>query len=155
MVRSEVKVIHIGDDRRELMAAVDQLKTSGRGWVNIEPVVRDQDRNEPPGIFSWFSARGPKVPMGTFVPGSATEKASVGLSHGVGRTALERLTEAGVVAPVGWIPRQDHPKRGLVWEIHGDRVVVDAVVGHLLEGTVALTEAPTLGGWVATFHSVR
>lgn len=106
-------------------------------------------------MFTWFTARGPKVPVGTFVPGSEREPASVGLSHGAGRDAGERLADAGVVAPVDWAARQDHPKRGMVWEVHPQRVDAEAVVRLLLEGTIVLATVPTTGGWVATVHRPR
>ena len=106
-------------------------------------------------MFTWFTARGPKVPVGTFVSGSEREPASVGLSHGAGRDAGARLADAGVVAPVDWAARQDHPKRGMVWEMHSQRVDAEAVVRLLLEGTVVLATVPTTGGWVATVHRPR
>ena len=123
--------------------------------MTVEPGVDDEHRVEPPGMFTWFTARGPKVPVGTFVPGSEREPASVGLSHGAGRDAGERLADSGVVAPADWAARQDHPKRGMVWEVHPQRVDAEAVVRLLLEGTVVLATVPTTGGWVATIHRPR
>ena len=155
MARHEVDILHVADDHRELAEAVAELAATGVGWVNVEPAVDDEDRNEPPGMFTWFSARGPRVPIGTFVPGSSREAASVGLSHGAGRGAGERLVEAGVVVPGDWVARQDHPKRGLVWDMHPARVDAAAVVRHLLEGTVVLAAVPTAGGWVATIYRPR
>mgnify|MGYP001171402362 FL=1 len=155
MARHDIEILHIDDDHRPLVAAVEALASDGEGWMNVEPGVDDEDRVEPPGMFTWFTARGPKVPVGTFVPGSDREPASVGLSHGAGRDAVERLVDAAVAPPTDWVARQNHPKRGLVWEIHPQRVDAGAVVRLLLEGTVVLATVPTTGGWVATIHRSR
>jgi hypothetical protein len=79
----------------------------------------------------------------------------VGLSHGAGRDAVEHLVAAGVAPPTDWTARQNHPKRGFVWEVHPDRIDAEAVVRLLLEGTVVLATVPTAGGWVATVHRPR
>ena len=117
-----------------LVAAI-AAAAGGDGWVNVEPQVDDDQRIEVPGIFAWFSARGPQVPVGTFVPGNDRDPASVGLDHGTGRGAGDRLVAAGVVAPADWVLRQDHPKHGLVWELDPRNVDATAVARLLLEGT--------------------
>ena len=155
MARHDIEILHVDDDHGSLVDAVAVLASEGGGWMNVEPGVDDEHRVEPPGMFTWFTARGPKVPVGTFVPGSEREPASVGLSHGAGRDAGERLADAGVVAPADWAARQDHPKRGMVWEVHPQRVDAEAVVQRLLEGTIVLATVPTTGGWVATVHRPR
>ena len=155
MARHEIEILHIDDDHGPLVEAVAVLATKAEGWMNVEPAVDDEDRVEPPGMFTWFTARGPKVPVGTFVPGSGRDPASVGLSHGAGRDAVEHLVAAGVAPPTDWTARQNHPKRGFVWEVHPDRIDAGAVVRLLLEGTVVLATVPTAGGWVATVHRPR
>ena len=99
MARHEIEILHIDDDHGPLVEAVAVLATKAEGWMNVEPAVDDEDRVEPPGMFTWFTARGPKVPVGTFVPGSGRDPASVGLSHGAGRDAVEHLVAAGVAPP--------------------------------------------------------
>ena len=119
------------------------------GWVNIEPAVDDEERADVPGIFSWFSARGPQVPIGTFVAGSDRSPASVGIEHGFGRRASTRLTECQIVVPKTWVCRQDHPKRGLVWELNPHEVDAESVVDVLLKATENLCPLSTDGQWTA------
>ncbi len=156
MARYESSIIPVSaEDRDELVDAIARVAAAGDGWINVEPSVDDDDRTEVPGIFAWFSARGPQVPVGTFVAGTDRDPASVGLAHGSGRGAADRLVDAGVTAPGDWVARQDHAKHGLVWEIHPQRVDAPAVATLLTEGTVVLSTLPTTGGWVATVHEPR
>jgi hypothetical protein len=92
------------------------------------------------------------VPVGTFVPGNDRDPASVGLDHGTGRGAGDRLVAAGVAAPADWVLRQDHPKHGLVWELDPRNVDATAVARLLLEGTAFLCPLPTEGQWTATVN---
>ena len=58
------------------------------------------------------------VPVCTWVPGERSrngiEHVALGIEHGSGIKAVERLRERGVRLPEGWEVMQDHPKRGLV-----------------------------------------
>jgi hypothetical protein len=81
--------------------------------------------------------------------------ASVGLDHGTGRDAGDRLTAGGVEAPGDWVLKQDHPKTGLVWELHPQRVDAEAVVTLLLEGTSLLCPLAVEGWWTATLNRPR
>ncbi|MBC8194424.1 MAG: hypothetical protein ISR43_00220 [Acidimicrobiia bacterium] len=138
-----------------LTAAIRSVSSSNGAWVNVEPVVDDSDRIEVPGIFAWFSARGPQVPVGTFHSGGPEMPASVGLDHGTGRGAGDRLTAGGVDAPKGWVLKQDHPKTGLVWELHPQNVDAEAVATLLLEGTAFLCPLQVEGFWTATLNRPR
>ena len=152
MARFSTEVLHVrADDKADLVAAI-AAAAGGDGWVNVEPQVDDDQRIEVPGIFAWFSARGPQVPVGTFVPGNDRDPASVGLDHGTGRGAGDRLVAAGVAAPADWVLRQDHPKHGLVWDLDPRNVDATAVARLLLEGTAFLCPLPTEGQWTATVN---
>lgn len=135
-------------DFRSLVEIVRELSADG-GWVNIAPSVDDENRVEVPGIFSWFSARGPQVPVGTFVAGTDRLPASVGVEHGFGRGASARLVEARVPVPESWVRRQDHPKRGLVWEVNPHEVEAKSVVDLLLKATETLCPLSFDGRWTA------
>ena len=148
--RYETEILGVDGDRPEsLVDAVDAVAAGG-GWLNIEPVVDDEQRSDVPGIFAWFSARGPQVPVGTFVAGSDRSPASVGIEHGAGRDAGDRLKEAGVGAPGTWLLRQDHPKRGLVWEVHSGDIDAEGVVDLLLRATALLCPLTHKGRWSAS-----
>ena len=147
--RYETEILSVDGDRPEPLVDAVAAGAAGGGWVNIEPMVDDGQRSDVPGIFAWFSARGPQVPVGTFVAGSDRSPASVGIEHGTGRDAGDRLNEAGVGAPVAWLPRQDHPKRGLVWEVHSGDLDAEVVVDLLLRATALLCPLPHEGRWSA------
>ena len=93
----------------------------GSGWMNVQPVVADEDRPPESPVFKLFTAKGPAVPLGTWVPGhhhrGKWQPASVGVQHAGGRYAARLLEERGVAEPSGWNRRQDHIKRGLVYEL--------------------------------------
>ena len=147
--RYETEILSVYGDRPESLVDAVAALAAGGGWLNIEPVVDDEQRSDVPGIFAWFSARGPQVPVGTFVAGSARPPPSVGIEHGIGRDAGDRLNEGGVGAPGAWLLRQDHPKRGLVWEVHSGDLDAEAVVDLLLRATALLCPLPHEGQWSA------
>ncbi len=156
MASYSTDVLHVAaGDHGGLVAAIHTALASTDAWLNVEPVVDDDQRTDVPGIFAWFSARGPQVPVGTFVSAGPEAVASVGLDHGTGRGAGDRLSAGGVVAPPTWALRQDHPKRGLVWEVPRGGVDAVAVVRLLLEGTAMLCPLPVEGQWTATLHHPR
>ena len=92
----------------------------GLGWINIGPGLRDDQIDRlpsPTALGRWFSGRGPAVPMATWTPPrtmpSSTPPA-VGVEHGAGPKALNRLRDAGAPLPDGWRKVQDHAKHGIV-----------------------------------------
>tara|TARA_B100000686_G_C16476738_1_gene804998 strand:+ start:17 stop:490 length:474 start_codon:yes stop_codon:yes gene_type:complete len=138
-------------DKIQFVEAIETAISKG-GWINVEPIVDDTRRSHNSGIFAWFSARGPEVPIGTFVAPVGRYPASIGVEHGAGRDAVGYLTKAGIAIPESWILRQDHPKRGLVWEISSAELIVATSVAELL---LAMTEyfclLPTEGQWKVAF----
>ncbi len=91
------------------------------GEPGPRPTEEQHQRLPTPSMLgAWFSARGPVVPMATWIPGSSTPRvrpATIGIEHGVGPKALDQLREAGLPLPAGWRKVQDHAKRGIVVEI--------------------------------------
>ena len=153
MTKYETEIFYIdSESHQDLELAIKKIIDLEDGWINVEPSVDEEDHNEVPGFFAWFSARGPKVPVGTFVPGSKQSLASVGIAHGSGRGASDQLEGLGVKPPASWISRQDHAKHGLVWEIPPNHTVPSEVTSMILQGTIGLSTVPTTGGWTATLH---
>ena len=93
MARYETEFFSVDDDQQQLETAIAELVAVGDGWINLEPKVDEDSRVEVSGFFAWFSARGPRVPVGTFVAGNDRDAASVGLAHGSGRGAGDRLCQ--------------------------------------------------------------
>ena len=153
MKKFETEILFVdSESEQDLESAIQEISELGDGWINVEPIVAEDHQNEVPGFFAWFSARGPKVPVGTFVPGNQQNLASVGVAHGSGRGASDQLEKMGIKSPEAWISRQDHAKHGLVWEITPHQVVGSEVVSFLLQSTVGLAAVPTVGGWTVTVH---
>src|SRR4051794_18882796 len=100
------------DDRAAVLARMDGLAQTGRGWINLSPALEDDE--ELPArsaTFGIFSGRGPDVPLCTWVPGTP---AQLGVQHGAGTKAAPLLADMGHQVPEGWRKTQDHPRRGLV-----------------------------------------
>ena len=130
----------------------------GLGWINIGPGLRDdQIEKLPPSptvLSSWFSGRGPAVPMATWTPapGSpAGAQPTVGVEHGAGPKALDRLADAGAPLPAGWRKVQDHAKHGIV--AHPARGAShDEVLEWLLSVCWALCPIEIEDRWLANVH---
>lgn len=103
---------------REMESLV--ARGDGLGWVNIGPGLRDDQIDQLPAptlLGRWFSGRGPAVPMATWTPPRGDRAGSpptVGVEHGAGPKALDRLRDAGAPLPAGWRKVQDHAKNGIV-----------------------------------------
>ena len=144
-----------------LVEVLDEVAGAPGAWVNVEPDVDDSLRTEVSGLFAWFSARGAQVPVGTFVAGTSRDVPSIGVDHGSGRGAGDRLREAGLSAPDGWLLRQDHPKRGLVWEAQHQEPRLADQTGHeplaqfLMEATALFCPLPTDGRFRISVHTPR
>ena len=108
-----------GDARAEFVAVTRALAEHRDGWVNLSPRV-DPERLPPTGFGGIFSARGPAIPLATWVPATTSRKGaattSLGLQHPLGCQVSRRLLELGIAVPAGYRIVTDNPKRGLVME---------------------------------------
>ena len=128
-----------------------RLRDAGRGWINLAPEVPEDEDVTAPGLFSFLSARGPSVPLCTWV-GPHTRRgqprpAQLGIQHATGTRTAARLDSLGLGVPTGWRVTQDHPRRGLVVDVAfeaADPVVLD----WLLDAGRALCPARTTGTWL-------
>ncbi len=141
------------EEPEAVLAAMDELGSAQRGWVNLEPEVpAEHVPDEPSGTGRLFAARGPAIPLCTWAPASGgprkTGPVTIGVQHGSGGRAMPRLGELGLELPGGWVVRADHPRRGLVVEI---RVPTDdrSTLDWLLAAGEALATTPLTGRWLA------
>lgn len=154
MVVDHTSVLFTSDDTDEVLTCMADLaaRGDGRGWLNLQPWVEDEDRPPTSPLGRMFSARGPSVPLATWVPqhrrGRSAVQATVGISHPTGRFAVRRLADGGVVVPPEWVVRQDHTRRGLVFALPPGAGVGE-VLTFLLAAMEVLTEVPTDGRWMA------
>ncbi|MED5230108.1 MAG: hypothetical protein VX754_04325 [Actinomycetota bacterium] len=90
-------------------------------WFNIEPDV--DERSVHTGSIFWkaFSSRGPRIPQFTWT--SATDRkgnfqpSEIGLTHPTGIAVLDRIKSFQINVPNEWQLIQDHPKRGIVFQL--------------------------------------
>ena len=147
-------VMFTSEDTAEVLSCMEDLATrgDGRGWLNLLPWVEDEDRPPTSPLGRMFSARGPEIPQATWVPrhrrGRSTVQATIGISHPTGRFAVRRLADNGVDVPQAWAVRQDHVRRGLVFELP-DSVGAAEVLRFLMAATEVLSGVETDGRWVA------
>ena len=139
----------------EVIDRVTRLIEAGAGWLNIQPMVDEEGLYEGSqfGLLKMFSSRGPRIPQGTFVPGPKGKRnpASVGLEHPQGPKAIERLEELGIPRPEGWRKRQDHAKRGIVFDAPPG-TSPEAIVTWMLAAGTALAGVPVGDWWIVNVH---
>ena len=137
-----------------------ELAAAGAGWINFEPGYDAEDAPPERSLFGLvFSARGPDIPLCTWVPPQAkrrglSEPQSVGVQHGAGPKAVDKLAARGVDVPAGWRVMQDHSRRGLVLAVP-DAVEPAAIVEWLIEAGTALCPIQLSGWWRAAVHEPR
>lgn len=93
----------------------------GRRWLNIVPDVDENEIHTGSGMWQIFSSRGPVVPQLTWFPAhehrGRPQAAQVGLAHASGKGAIDRLQDANITVPRGWVVMQDHQKRGVIFTL--------------------------------------
>lgn len=141
------------DDLAPVEAEMAELSTAVAGWVNLSPEVEGdhQATTRSMGAFL-FSSRGDAVPLATWTaPTVAGGRATVGIQHGAGPRALERLGEVDLGLSPGWLRVADHPRRGLVVTSPPDAETGD-VLWWLLAAAHALSTVALTGNWLATSY---
>jgi hypothetical protein len=133
-----------------------ELTAAGAGWINFEPGYDAEDAPPPRSLLGQaFTARGPDIPLCTWVPPQHhrrwTEPQTLGVHHGAGRKAVDRLAAADIEVPDGWRVMQDHPRRGLVVAVP-DGTDPAAIVEWLVRAGTALCPVPLSGWWRAAIH---
>jgi hypothetical protein len=146
-------------DPTQLLAVLDELAAAGDGWVNLQAVEDDEEAPDAQparaGLFSLVGGRGPRIPIGTWVPGERggrrRDPDSIGIQHAAGPKALRRLVAAGVTPPDGASLLSDHPKRGLVLAL-ADGTSPALVLAWLFAACEVLSSDPLPDTWVAIVH---
>jgi hypothetical protein len=144
-------------DDASLLARMSEVAASGTGWINLRPVIEEEDEPPPPGPFAFLGGSTHHVPTATWLPGrhlvdGTVKPTTVGLQHAAGSRAAWRLRDLGLPVPAGWRVTQDHPRRGLVALVPSDANAAE-VVGWLLRAATALCSVPMTGRWTASVHA--
>ena len=134
-----------------VLAAMEGLRVTGKGWVNLSPVLDDPPPAPAP-LGRWFSGRGPAVPHVTWIaPAPGASAVRVGIEHGLGTRARAELERCGVPPPPGAVVRQDHPRRGLVVDLPASLADRDQL-DWLLTAASALSRVQVDDRWVAAVY---
>ena len=145
--------------RFEPTAVLDRMRelaASRAGWINLQPNLEPDDvPGSRPGLLSIFSARGPAIPLVTWMPGELSKRGAtpteVGIQHPAGSRAIPVLRERGIDVPAGWVVVVDNPKRGLVVRPAAGAEPAD-VLDWLLRATAALCPYDLGVSWLAMVH---
>jgi hypothetical protein len=128
------------------------------GWLTLQPGF-DADSVPPPrrGL-GFFTARGPFIPVCSWVPGERTPQGvaytALGIQHGAGGAVVGWLAEQGLPLAHGWEVVQDHPARGLVVAVPpAERL--ELVAGWLVDAGDLLCAVQLTGEWRASVHRRR
>ncbi len=136
----------------ELVTMLADAATTGRGWVNVQPIAADEQPAERSGMFGILGPRIPDLALGTWTPPDARRAdgpAQVGIQHPYPSKARPILEAVGVTYPDGARLVQDAVRRGLVIAVPIDADPA-ALATFLLRATAVLTQRETSGRWTAT-----
>jgi len=132
------------NDRSTVLARMARLHETRKGWINLSPAIdEDQELPSRSSNFGLFSGRGPDVPLCTWVPGPPVE---VGIQHGAGPKAANKLRELGAPVPDGWRVTQDHSRRGIVVVVP-EGTPDETALDWLFKAGTALASHLKLAGW--------
>ena len=120
-------------------------RADGKSWLNVTPFLTQEQEAimaDRTGVAGWFTGRGSDLPLATWVPANMARRKpdppSLGIQHGMGSNALERLEENGLVLPESWVKQQDSGKRGIVLAIPVRIPHID-IVNYLTAAIAQLT----------------
>ncbi|HMK63838.1 MAG TPA: hypothetical protein VK386_09485 [Acidimicrobiales bacterium] len=159
MARPSVEFEFRPEDPGVVLAHMDRLGEAHRGWVNLQPGIREEDAPEPPtplGLI--FSSAVHEVPVCTWVAGRVgrhgPEPDSLGIQHATGPKLVARLASLDLALPEGWRWVQDHPRRGLVVRTPPG-TDHQSQLRWLLSAGTALSGIPLTGDWRALVYEGR
>ena len=106
--------------RDDLQSLVDAIRSidGGLGWVNVTPGIPSESVQDEGSLFSWLVGARPQVaPLATFMPASSHsgKPGRLGILHAGGRLYAEGIDKLAV--PKSWRCRQDHARRGLLFDV--------------------------------------
>ena len=84
--------------------------------------------------------------------GAKPRPAQIGVEHGTGPKALDRLAEVGVKLPQGWVKRQDHAKHGIVAELPDGEDPSVVITWLIVASTLLRTVVEPGEDWIALVH---
>ena len=155
MRRRPAEVVTFQVDAVEPVLEVMASLTPAAGWLTLQPAFDAESMPPPRRSGGFFTARGPFVPVASWVPGERTRQGvdyvAIGIQHGAGGAVVDWLGERGLAVPDGWEVLDDHPGRGLVIAVPpaGERA---EVLRWLLDAGDLLCPVQLTGEWRAIVH---
>jgi hypothetical protein len=135
-------------DLATLSAAIGSLELV-EGWVNITPGVPSNLIVEDRSLVSWLAgSQSLEAPLATWMPSAPGSAASgtLGILHRRGRLHREGL--AGLASiPSGWRCKQDHARRGLLFEV--SQTTPEQMAEVMVSVVEELATVPTTGRYLA------
>ena len=124
-MKTKYETIKFDTDQKEIVVALIEQHVAGVNslfWLNVEPDVHGKDIHTGSIFWKAFSSRGPVIPKFTWVSASTSKSgnyqpAQLGLTHPTGNAVLQRLRDFNLTVSDDWMLQQDHPKRGLVFQL--------------------------------------
>ena len=153
MAISSTNIRFLRSDRAEVIGEMEKVgsRRDGKAWFNLVPFIHEDDLVPESGLVKAFSAKGPVIPRGTWVPPSERRgkirPGKVGLEHPRGRYAVSQLADLGVALPDGFKTKQDHARRG---DVRTGLAKVEQCLDlvFLIEAAGALAEVPVGDRWI-------
>jgi hypothetical protein len=147
-------VVFTVEDLGPVMGVMPELEASG-GWLTLQPAFDAESAPPPRRGAGFFTARGPYIPVCSWVPGERTRQGiaytALGIQHGAGGPVVGLLAERGHPLAPGWEVIADHPSRGLVVAVPpGDDH--ERSVAWLVDAADHLCAVQLTGEWRATVH---
>ncbi len=125
---------------------------NGDEWLTLSPWIAPHERPVTSVLRRLMSARGPKIPEVSVVPAHGSDPTQVGVMHGCGTGAMQRVASAGVQLGEGWVPTQDHTRRGMLFRLP-DSASASAIVTFACRVGAELSMVPIDDRWVARFSN--
>ena len=104
-------------DDAELLARMAEVVANGTGWINVSPVIEEENEPPPPGPFAFLGGSTHHVPTVTWMPGKraangTVKPTTVGLQHASGPRVAWRLRDLGCALPEGLAGHPGPPAAG-------------------------------------------
>jgi hypothetical protein len=133
------------EDLSEMVTAMEAARATN-GWLNCTPGVPDDYPQFRPSLFAWLvGPTPPGAPIVTWMPGHNGQPDTLGILHAKGKIGLHQGANIASI-PSSWRCRQDHNRRGLLFEVPA---VTDAELATVIVSSCdELATVPTTGNYL-------
>jgi hypothetical protein len=147
MARAEKAVLDFSrDDAGMLRDAIASFEVA-KGWINVTPGIPSDAVADDRSLFSWLVGARPQVaPLVTWMPDEKhAGVGTLGVLHARGQLTSQEL--AALDVPEGWMLRQNHARRGLLFFVPS--IDADQLCTTMLRFSDYLATVATTGRYLA------